>query len=982
VDSRRLKPLAQEWTEEALARHFLLTPDDVEQVLQGRRPHNRLGFALSLLLVRLLNWVPPSLEAVPAEVAGFVGQQLGIGPEVLGEYGRRPQTRDDHLAQIRIYLQLRAYESADAGPLRRHLLEAALRRDDPAALQQEAEGWLRRQRILFPSIEVVDRLVRSARAGAERRIFRGIVSLLSEAQKAALQALLVTPHGKRGTQFSWLKEPPRRPSSQAIRVLTDKLELVRGVDVAGVDLSWLVRNRVRQLAALGRSYSSTALERFAEEKRYSILTCWLQELQASLTDDVVTMLDLLIGRLFTRSENAMQADQTRQGPVVNWCLITLRRAVGVLLDRSVPNPRVRPAAFQAVPEEELQEAYDQAGETQRPEDYNSLDYARKRHRSLRSFLPAVLDALEFTGNQAAEPVLRAMETFQEVRAEGKRKLPPDTPTDFADESWREAIQPDEETLDRPMWELALAEKIREGIKSSDIYVVGSWQHRDWTSYLLSPEEWQERREDWWAGWHAHADPERYLDGLESLMDEVLRQVAEGWEDNDFVGREKGRLKLSRDDALEPPLSAQALKAEVQGLLPRVKLTGLLPEVDAWTGLRERFSHPGTPAGGRNLVLGADFFAVLVAHGCNLALTDMADSAELPYHQLTYLSDWYFREECLRAAIVAAVNYHHSLPLAATFGPGTAAMTDGIRFGVSGDSLLARHHPRYFGVRRGITVYDMTTDQYSHPFVQVIGCHDREAAAALDAAMHHETDLPLVEHMTDTHGYTEIIFGLFELVGRLFSPRLRDLPGQVLYPMNERQKKSPVGWLLRGRRIRRELIERCWDDMHRVAASLQEGTVTATMLVAKFQAMKRMSGIQHGLQELGRIHKTLFVLRYISDESFRRRIHRMLNKGERLHGLARAVCYARQGIFRERDLEGLLNKASCLSLVINAIVVWNTRYMMAALDHLRASGRPLPDADLSYLTPLMWEHINMHGTYHFDVAGASRRQGLRPLRTTR
>jgi hypothetical protein len=98
--------------------------------------------------------------------------------------------------------------------------------------------------------------------------------------------------------------------------------------------------------------------------------------------------------------------------------------------------------------------------------------------------------------------------------------------------------------------------------------------------------------------------------------------------------------------------------------------------------------------------------------------------------------------------------------------------------------------------------------------------------------------------------------------------------------------------------------------------------------------------------------------------------RVLNKGEVLHALAREVCYARQGIFRERDLESLLNKASCLSLVINAIVVWNTRYMMAALDHLRGTGYPVRDEDLAFLSSLIWEHINMHGTYHFDLGGGA------------
>jgi len=51
---------------------------------------------------------------------------------------------------------------------------------------------------------------------------------------------------------------------------------------------------------------------------------------------------------------------------------------------------------------------------------------------------------------------------------------------------------------------------------------------------------------------------------------------------------------------------------------------------------------------------------------------MAEATDIPYHELTHVSDWYLREETIRRAIVAPVDYHHSLPLSAVFGPGTTA----------------------------------------------------------------------------------------------------------------------------------------------------------------------------------------------------------------------------------------------------------------------------------------------------------------------
>ncbi len=369
----------------------------------------------------------------------------------------------------------------------------------------------------------------------------------------------------------------------------------------------------------------------------------------------------------------------------------------------------------------------------------------------------MLATLAFTGTLAARSVLDAIELLRELDSTGRRKVSADTPLDFVPDAWRKAVRPDRGEVDRHMWELCLAEQIRHHIRSSDLHVVGSRQHRDWTTYLHTPQAWEARRDAWFAGWHGPTDPDEYLDAAAAKLDETLRRVADALGNNPFARVTDGRLDLSRDAKVEVPASAVALRQRIASLLPRVKLTDLLVEVDSWVRIREHFTHPNERTSrvwaSRGPLREASIFAVLLARGCNLPLTTMAKAADIPYHHLTNTADWYFREECVRRAIVALVDYHHSLPLAASFGSGTTAMSDGIRFGVSARSLHARHNPHYFGTGRGVTVYDTTSDQYSHPYVQVIGCNLREAVAVLDGVLHHETELPLHEHVVDTHGYT-------------------------------------------------------------------------------------------------------------------------------------------------------------------------------------------------------------------------------------
>jgi Tn3 transposase DDE domain len=89
--------------------------------------------------------------------------------------------------------------------------------------------------------------------------------------------------------------------------------------------------------------------------------------------------------------------------------------------------------------------------------------------------------------------------------------------------------------------------------------------------------------------------------------------------------------------------------------------------------------------------------------------------------------------------------------------------------------------------------------------------------------------------------------------------------------------------------------------------------------------------------------------------------------------------ANEGKIRHHYDEEQLNQVSCLNLVTNAVVLWNTVYMSAVLDQLRSEGHSVDDGDVVHLSPARYAHINPYGKYHFNVEGEFNRKGLRPLR---
>jgi len=122
-----------------------------------------------------------------------------------------------------------------------------------------------------------------------------------------------------------------------------------------------------------------------------------------------------------------------------------------------------------------------------------------------------------------------------------------------------------------------------------------------------------------------------------------------------------------------------------------------------------------------------------------------------------------------------------------------------------------------------------------------------------------------------------------------------------------------------------------------------------------------------------------MLAYIDDESYRRQISTQLNKHESRHSLARKIFYEQRGELRQRYREGQEDQLGAVGLVLNAIIVWNTRYIQAAIQRLRTADIDVSSDDLRRMSPLTHSHINQLGRYEFQLAPATAAGELRPLR---
>ena len=229
------------------------------------------------------------------------------------------------------------------------------------------------------------------------------------------------------------------------------------------------------------------------------------------------------------------------------------------------------------------------------------------------------------------------------------------------------------------------------------------------------------------------------------------------------------------DKLEEPPSLIELRDRVAALVPEVELPELLLEVNSWTGFTAEFTHLGEDNAWIES-LPTSICAVLMAEACNIGLKPLArqDVPALRWDRLRWVQQHYVRADTITSANARLVDEQASIPLAEMWGGGEVASADGLRFVVPVRTINAGPNPKYFRGGRGVTYYNFTSDQYTGFHAIVIPGTLRDSLFILDGLLEHQTSLQPTELMSDTAGYSDVVFGLFWLLGYQFSPRLADL----------------------------------------------------------------------------------------------------------------------------------------------------------------------------------------------------------------
>jgi TnpA family transposase len=951
-----------------LVRQASLTAEDLARARQCRRDFNQLGFGYQTGFVRLLNRFPVQVPfEIYDELLKFTAAQLRIDADRIDEYAARQATVSQHQARLRAYLGLENYGDEEADRLAAFIFNEACRLEQTAALHARAREFLKDQGILLPADYALNRLVGEQRKLAREHIFEKLSMTLTGEVSKRVDELLAVETGSKISELQQIKANPSKPSPEAMVTLLRKLKIIEATGVIGLDLSWLNSNYQRALFHYVRKCSVHRLRELSESRRNASLVCFLWQSYRDAIDQAVDMFGKLLTRIESQAGHELDAQMRDQRKAIKSSLSTLKTVGEVVLDESVDDGAVRERIFSELSREELATQLSSISQWISGRKSDVFYGVLRRFSYLRRFSPVFLETLvlaeEPNGDQS--PCLEATEVLRRLNAENKRKLPDDVPTAFLSKR----LKPLVEDGDKRAWECALLLKLRDEIKAGNISVERSKRFGNFDDFFITASDWESLREGFFRRAKLPSNPSEIPEFLRARLDKAYDLFLREAPGNSYAQADETGWHLSADPSEKLDEEAQSkldhLKSWLSKHMRSIKLPELLIEVDNDLGFTSHFmaQAQGERRDPDDI---CTILATVLAHGCNVGLHTMSRLTEdISYKQLKRVSDWLLTGETQRTALAEIVHAISRLDATAAWGEGRTSASDGQRFSLRRRILQQTYSTRFSDF--ALEFYSFVADNYAPFYSTPIECTDRDSAFVLDGLLYNESDLDLEEHYTDTHGYTEVNFAAFAMLGRRFCPRIRGVKHQRIYRIDrERDYGALCGLVGRAdRTLDPGIIAEQWDRMGQLYASLERGHATASVALKRLVSYSAKNRFYRANRDLGRVLKTEFILSYMSQPQLRARIRRGLLKVEQLHALARDVYYGRRGRVNARELHEQMNSCSCLTLILACIIYWQAREISKAVRENDPAKEGVDVGMLKHISPIEWENVVLYGQYVID-----------------
>ena len=967
-------------TRDELRARYTLTETDLTFIRLGARGEiGRLMLATLLKTRQDLGYFPAA-DDVHADIAAHLASQLGLTASVWPNAVHRTKSLYRYQATVRSYLSVTPYGDVAEGLVTKTIFEAAETMSDPADLINQAIETLQASAIDLPAFSTLDRLVNRLRAEVHTRIYNRVLVRVTARHLAILDALLVKPANSTTTSFNRLKQTPGPASPTTIRLWIERLDWLAGLIDPDPLLEGIAHTKLRQFSAEAAALEvSELLDIVQPGKRHTLLLALLRQARMRGRDELIEMLLRRVRRTQAAAKEQLETLHDEQRGIEEALIGIFGQVLQTAQTQEADDAFGRQVRILLAEHGGVAVLAEQCETVSAWHNGNDLPLLWPIHARYRSLLFQLIDLLDIQSATQDRSLLDAMAVVSRHRHTRRNELSDEVDLSFASQRWqnfvtKRRLKPG--VLDRRALEVCVFVYLADALQSGDFYVVGAEEFADYRAQLLP---WSECEQRLAAYCTALGIPERGVDFAAALKAELTTLAAEvdaGFPTNSELSvDEDGTPHLKKLATSVQPKGLVEFEQEIRARMPERHLLDILKYAEHWAGYTRHF---GPPSGADPKLANAiqRYLFTVFGYGCNLGPSQTARHApEIATAQaLRRINAQHINADKLEAAMVDVINQYVRFPLPRHWGSGRTAIADGTHVKLRENNLMGSRHIRYGGY--GGIAYHHIADTYIALFTSFISCGVWEAVHILDALMKNRSKIQPDTLHADTQGQSEPVFGLCRLLGIKLMPRMRGLSETTFYRPNKSIRYQHIDALF-GDEIDWDLIATHSRDMLQVVLSIQAGRVMPTMLLRKLGTYNRRSLLYRAFRELGRVERTLFLLRFISSTEVRRVIRAETTKIEAYNEFLDWVCFGGP-VVKSGDPVEQEKQLKYASLVANAVMLSNVADLTDVLSAMANDGQPVTAALVACISPYIREHIRRFGRFALDMADLPNPLNPQPL----
>jgi len=960
---------SEKLTREELDKRYTISETDHAFIRRSARSDaGRLTLATQLKARQDFGYFPAPAE-LHSDTVTHLASQLTFDavPKVLGEIDRKT-TLHHYRAAIRSYLKASSYAEAGEKLVTETVIEAAGTMSDPADLINRAIEALNKAAIDLPAFSTLERLANHLRTQVHTQIYEQVEARLTANGVAALDALLIVQSGAVTTAFNRLKQTPGPARPETIRQWTDRLNWLTGLIDPDPMLKGIAHTKLRQFAAEAAAIEvSELLDMSRRGKRHTLLLSLLHQTRSSCRDELIEMLLRRVRKTQAAAKEKLKTLQEQNRDMEE----NLIAIFGTVLETAKEGKTDAKTGKQirALLEEQggIDTLAEQCQAVTACHSNNDLPLLWPIHANTRALLFGLIELMEIHTATQDRSLLDALAVVVRHRHTRSDNLKETVDLSFASKRWQSFIIKRQQApiiISRRALEVCVFIHLADGLQVGDIYVNGAENFGDYRTQLLPWKTCQPRVEGYCEALSMPRTGRELVAQLKNELTELAAKVDSGFPDNSELSiDEDGVPHLKKQIARPQPAGLVAFEAEVHARLPERHLLDIVKYGTFWTRYTRHFRPP---SGADSKLTRAEqrYILTVFGYGSNLGPSQTARHAPgiAAAETLRRINAQHIDTTKLESATTDLINAYARFDLPKLWGAGRAAIADGTHVPLRENNLIGAQHIRYGGY--GGIAYHHIADSYIALFTSFIPCGVWEAIHILDGLIKNRSTIQPDTLHADTQGQSEPVFGLCRLLGIKLMPRMRNWDDVIFYRADKSIRYTHIDALFT-KEIDWRLIETHWQDMMQVVLSIQAGLVLPSMLLRKLGSFNRKSRLCLAFRELGRVERTLFLLRYISNSQIRRTIRAETTKIESFNDFLDWITFGGP-IIKSGDPVEQEKQLKYATLVANAIMLSNVSDLTEVLSSMANDGQIVTPELAATISPYMRKHIRRFGKYGLDM----------------